>query len=103
MADNEAQKLKIQQTVPKATARTNISEESEVDSKFHHHEQKFVGSMLDIHRTSTGNHHKTSEPTMKHTATTTYSQRVNMSEILCKLVKQQSVPDADLMYFMVTH
>ena len=39
MAGNEAEKLKIQQTVAKTGARTKIFEESEVDNKFLHHDK----------------------------------------------------------------
>ena len=48
MTDNEVEKVKIQQMVVKAIARTKISEESEVDNKFLHldtgnpDKQKFV-------------------------------------------------------------
>ena len=58
MADNETEKLKIQQMAANAKARTKIFEESEVDNKFlHHDKQKFVRSSKDIHRTSTGISH----------------------------------------------
>ena len=90
--DNEAEKLRIQQMVAKARARTKIFEESEVDNKFlHHDKQKFVGSSQDIHRTSTGiSHHQRSEPTMKHQRNVTnnlQSKGQDVTEILCKLVK----------------
>ena len=39
MAGNEAEKLKIQQTVAKTGARTKTFEESEVDNKFLHHDK----------------------------------------------------------------
>ena len=99
--DNEAEKLRIQQMVAKARARTKIFEESEVDNKFlHHDKQKFVGSSQDIHRTSTGiSHHQRSEPTMKHQRNVTnnlQSKGQDVTEILCKLVKRESAPDVDL-------
>ena len=54
--------------VAKARARKKISEESEVDNKFFHHDkQKFVGSSQDSQRTSTGiSHQQKSEPSMIH-------------------------------------
>ena len=39
MAGNEAEKLKIQQTVAKTGVRTKTFEESEVDNKFLHHDK----------------------------------------------------------------
>ena len=55
IVDNEAEKLKIQQMVAKARARTKIFEESEIDNKFlYHDKQKFVKSCQDIHGISTG-------------------------------------------------
>ena len=67
IADNEAEKLKIQQMVAKARARAKIFEESEVDKFLHHDKQTFVGSSQDIHRTNTGiSYQQRSEPTMKH-------------------------------------
>ena len=39
MANNEAEKLKIQQMVAKARARTKIFEEPEIDNKFLHHDK----------------------------------------------------------------
>ena len=39
MANNEAEKLKIQQMVTKARARTKIFEEPEIDNKFLHHDK----------------------------------------------------------------
>ena len=104
MADNEAEKLKIQQIVAKARARKNLFEESEVDNKFlHHDKQTFVGSSQGIHRTSTaiGNQQR-SEPTAKHPTNVTnniQSKGQDVTEILCKLVKQQSAPDVDLDVF----
>ena len=104
MADNEAEKLKIQQMDTKARARTKIFEEFEVDNKFlHHDKQKFVGSSQDIHRTSTGiSYQQRSEPTMIHLKNVTYnieSEGQDVTEILCKLAKQQSAPDVDLDVF----
>ena len=67
MADNKAEKLKIQQMVAKARARTKMFEESEVDNKFLHDKQKFDGSSQDFHTTNTCiSHHQRNEPTMKH-------------------------------------
>ena len=104
MAGNEAEKLKIQQTVAKTGARTKIFEESEVDNKFlRHDKQKFVRSSQDIHRTNSGiSHHQRNEPTMKHQGNITIniqSMGQDVSEMLCKLVKQQEAPDVDFDVF----
>ena len=95
-ADNEAEKVKIQQMVAKAIARTKIFEKSEVDNKFlHHDKQKFVGSSQYIHRTSTGiSHQQRSEPTIKHLRNVTkniQSKGQDVTETLCKLVKEQRI------------
>ena len=87
--------------VAKARGRTKIFEESEIDNKFLlYDKQTFVGSSQNIHRTSTGiSHQQKSEPTIKHSKNVTnniQSKGQDVSEILCKLVKQQSAPDVDL-------
>ena len=68
MADNEAQKLKSQQNIAKARARTKIFEELEVDKKFlDHDKQKFIGSSQNINKTNTDiSHHQRNEHTVKH-------------------------------------
>ena len=108
MADNEADKMKIQQMVAKARARAMIFEETEDDNKFlHHDKQKFVGFSQDIHRSSTSiSHHQRSEPTMKHKRNVTksiQSKDQDVTEILCKLVKQQSAPDVNFDVFGISH
>ena len=93
MADNEAEKLKIQQMVAKSRARTKIFEEYEIDKVLHHDKQKLVGSSQDIPKTSTGiSHHQRSEHTMKHqrnVINNIQSKGQEVTEISCKLVKQQ--------------
>ena len=107
MEENEAEKLKILQMVAKARTRTKIFEEPEVDDKFlHHDKQKFVGSsqnFTDIHRTSAGiSHQQRSESTMihpRHVTNNIQSKGQDVTEILHKLVKQQSAPNVDLDVF----
>ena len=109
MADHEAGKLKTQPIVAKARARTKIFEESEVDNKFLHRDtespdkQKFVVFSQSIQRASTGtSHHERSKPSTKYQKNVTnniQSKGQDVTEILCKLEKQQSAPDLDLDVF----
>ena len=96
IAENEAERLKVQEMVAKAKARAKVYEESvSGDGKlFPQTEEARPSKQTDIdHYFQRGSHQKLIQD--EHL----YPKKTDITEVLCNLVKQQSAPDADLDVF----
>ena len=96
IAENEAERLKVQEMVAKAKARAKVYEESESgDGKlFPQTEEARPSKQTNIdHCFQRGNHQKLIQDKHLH------PKKTDIAEVLCNLVKQQSAPDVDLDVF----
>ena len=96
IAENEAERLKVQEMVAKAKARAKVFEESESgDGKlFPQTKEARPNKQTDIdHYLQRGSHQK--QILDEHLP----PRKTDIVEVLCNLVKQQSVPDVDLVVF----
>ena len=96
IAENEAERLKVQEMVAKAKARAKVFEESESgDGKlFPQTKEVRPNKQTDLdHYLQEGSHQK--QILDAHLP----PKKTDIAEVLCNLVKQQSAPDIDLDVF----
>ena len=94
IAENEAERLKVQEMVANAKARAKVYEESGDAKLLPQIEEARPSKQTDIdHHFQRGSHQKLIQDEHLH------RKKTDITEVLCNLVKQQSAPDVDLDVF----
>ena len=96
IAENEAQRLKVQEMVAEAKTRAKVYEESEHGDRkpFPQTEEARSSKQTNIdHYFQRGSHQKLIQDEHLH------PKKTDIAEVLCNLVKQQLAPDVDLDVF----